>query len=82
MDLADKTENYFMFTPEADNHFQIRRFDSDKILVYQPNKYLANFQCFEDGLTPTGKELCDEALIEYEAESAWKIDPYKNTGKC
>ena len=81
MDMIDKTDNYFMFTPGYDNHFQIRRFDSDKILVYQPEKYLANFHCFEDGLTLDGKELCDDALYEYGAESLWKIDPYKNTGK-
>ena len=78
-ELRDKYGNYYMFSKEENNLVQIRRFISDKLLVYEPDKYLGNFECFEDGLTKLGKEVCADALDEYRAVSKWRIDPCKNT---
>ena len=79
-DINGKYADYYTFTNEGNNFFQIRKFNSDKLLVFENEKFLVNFKAFEDGLSPMGKEATKESLQDNLADALWQFQQYNNSG--
>ena len=79
-ELNEGYDNFFTFTQEGKGFVKIRRFTGNKLLVYLPSKYLANFKCYEDGLTADGKKYCDDSIRKFNGEFRWRIDKHQNRG--
>ena len=80
-EVDGKWANYYTFTSDQAPYFQIRKLNSDKLLVFENQKFLVNFKTFEDGLTKMGKEATKASLKENGADDQWKIENYGKTGR-
>ena len=78
-EIDDTRGNSYLFTTRDKFTFQIRRFNSRKMLAYLPNNYLSNFECGDNSLKKS--EICNSLIKDYQGDLHWTLIKLKEQGE-
>ena len=80
-EIDNKFSNYYMFSSDDGINMQIRRFNSDKLVVAYQDNSLFNYDCGSGSLGKS-KNMCQSLMRDGNYNYQWTLTRFYNSGTC